>query len=83
MSECAREGCRREVPRAALLAGDPFCSAVCCRAAHGMSVSADELHGLRWAGVCKGCGCPRDEQTPGCVTCHNRHLQRAQKAKAA
>ena len=34
-------------------------------------------------GVCKACGVPRDERTPGCIRCNNRHNKRSQKAYGA
>ena len=32
---CAREGCKKDVPKIALLHGDEFCSTVCFRIANG------------------------------------------------
>jgi hypothetical protein len=29
---------------------------------------------------CFGCGCPKDEQTPGCLNCWHRHYARRRKA---
>lgn len=34
---CARAACKNERPKPAQLEGDPFCSADCCRAFHGVS----------------------------------------------
>jgi hypothetical protein len=30
----------------------------------------------RKAGVCVGCGCPLDDETPGCRNCRSRHSMR-------
>ena len=41
MTVCARPGCRKPVPRTALLAGDGFCSAACARVVFGVPDRAD------------------------------------------
>jgi hypothetical protein len=34
-------------------------------------------------GLCKGCGAPRSERSPGCASCRDRHRKRARAARRA
>lgn len=36
---CARPECRKKIPEAALVAGDPFCSTACCHEWYGIDIS--------------------------------------------
>lgn len=71
---CARRGCRKRLPAISVEQGDPYCSAVCARLAHGLDGAASEG---RWGrSVCRGCGCAYEASTAGCEVCEMRHLKR-------
>lgn len=63
---------------ARLLAGEAARQVV--RVGRRSQEEADRLD--RWLhGFCAGCGCPHDEQTPGCTNCNSRHSQRRRHGK--
>lgn len=44
---CARKGCKKQVPKIALLHNDPFCSSTCASAWHEIDPKFPVVH--RWA----------------------------------
>ena len=78
---CAREGCDKIIPKAARIAGDPYCSNVCCRIDHGLDPVRDG-HVAHRNQVCAGCGCAMDERTPDCRACIQRHANRVKAGTA-
>lgn len=75
-TRCARRGCSKPIPKTAAVHGDPFCSSVCCRIAHGLSAEAPSSKRGERERKCAGCGIDLDEYTPGCRPCTARKRNR-------
>lgn len=58
---------------------DPYCSTVCCKAAHMVRDSTDKPDVLVSTARthCAGCGVPLGEYTHGCAACGSRRRKAA------